>query len=146
MPELEGNGGRGSQPGGPISSKTALRSTKAGLWAVFLASFALATFGPWFNLTLGYTLMIASFVAACFGVGWADRASHEGKRNPAIANGIYAKSGAALSILALLVSAYYSGLFVFLVVFAPLWMIVGLLLYALHRSIVDTAARKGVGA
>jgi len=126
-------------------SETALRSTNAGLVAVFLASFALATFGPWFNLTLGYALMIASFVAACLGVGWADRASHEGKRNPAMTNGIYAKAGAALSILALLLSIYYTGLFVFLVVFAPLWIIAVLLLYALHRSNVDTGARKGVG-
>src|SRR3989449_2868729 len=39
---------------GPTLNATALRSTKAGLLALGIVSFALATFGPWFNLLLGY--------------------------------------------------------------------------------------------
>src|SRR5437867_9926476 len=57
-----------------------------------LVSFALATFGPWFNLLLGYGLMILSMAVAVVGVWWADRSAHEARRNRAMTNGIYAAS------------------------------------------------------
>jgi hypothetical protein len=145
MPDPEAHEHRSPQPGGPILSETALRSTKAGLAAAFLLSFAFATFGPSFNLTLGYALMIASFVAACLGIGWADRAAHEAHRNPAVTNGIYAKSGAALSTVAFLLTMYYTGLLFFLLFLLPISIFVVLVLYALHRSNVDTKARREVG-
>lgn len=146
MPDPEARERRSPQPGGPILSETALRSTKAGLVAVFLLSFAFATFGPSFDLALGYALMIASFVAACLGIGLADRAAHDARRNPAVTNGIYAKSGAALSMFAFLLSIYYTGLLSLLLFSLPIWIIVALLLYAFHRSNVDAKARQEVGA
>src|SRR2546428_147815 len=59
MPDLGAHdlGNLGSD--GPTLSAMALRSTKAGLVALCIVSFALATFGPWFNLLLAYGLMVA---------------------------------------------------------------------------------------
>src|SRR6266581_5671296 len=104
MPEPETNGLRILGSDGPTLNATALRSTKAGLLALGIVSFALATFGPWFNLLLGYGLMVASMAVAVVGIWWADRSAHETHRNPALTNGIYAKSGATLSAVALILS------------------------------------------
>src|SRR2546428_12691583 len=92
------------RPESPALNATALRSTKAGLVSFGLVSFALATFGPWFNLLLGYGLMAASMAVAVVGIAWVDRALHKTRRSPALTNGIYAKSGAALSIVSMLLS------------------------------------------
>src|SRR3989442_11829602 len=109
------------RPESPALNATALRSTKAGLVALCLVSFALATFGPWFNLVLGYGLMVASMAVALVGLWWADRSAHEAHRNPALTNGIYAKSGTILSVAALILSTYYTGFIVLLLSFWPLW-------------------------
>jgi len=131
---------------GRSSSRTALRSTKAGLVAVFFLSLTFATFGPAFNLVVAYGLMIAAIPAALLGLWWADRAAHEAQRDPTRTNGIYAKSGAVLSIAALFVSTYYTGFLVFILVFWPLvWM--GLLVvYAFHRASVTAKAAREAGA
>ena len=98
MPDPAAHEARSLPLDGPTLNGTALRSTKAGLVSLGLVSFALATFGPWFNLLLGYGLMAASMAVAVVGIAWADRALHKTRRSPALTNGIYAKSGAALSI------------------------------------------------
>src|SRR5436189_5988570 len=110
---------RSLRPEGPALNATALRSTKAGLVALFLVSFALATFGPWFNLLLGYGLMAASMAVAVFGIWWADRSAHQGHRNRGLTNGIYAKSGATLSVVALILSTYDTRLLLLILVFWP---------------------------
>ncbi len=134
------------QRDGRISSLTALRSTMAGLVAIFLLSLTFATFGPAFNLAVGYGLMIAAIPAALLGLWWADRAAHEVQRNPTLTNGVYAKSGAALSIAALFLSTYYTGFLVFILVFWPLvWMGV-LVVYAFHRASVTAKAAQEAGA
>src|SRR5438093_7286915 len=97
------------RPEGPALNATALRSTKAGLVALCLVSFALATFGPWFNLLLGYGLMILSMAVAGVGVWWADCSAHEARRKRAGTNRNYAQSGAALSLVALLLGTSHSG-------------------------------------
>ena len=117
---------------------TALRSTKAGLLALGTVSFALATFGPWFNLFLGYGLMAASMVVAVLGIWWADRSAHEVHRKPALTNGIFAKSGVALSAVALMLSTYYTGFLLFILVFWPLWFVALLLAWAFHRAWVES--------
>ena len=122
------------RPESPALNATALRSTKAGLVALCLVSFALATFGPWFNLLLGYGLMILSMAVAVVGVWWADCSAHEARRNRAVTNGIYAKSGATLSGVALTLSTYYTGFLLFILVFWPLWFIALLLTWAFHRA------------
>src|SRR2546426_12137276 len=106
MPDPETNGLRILGSEGPTLNATAFRSAKAGLLALGIVSFALATFGPWFNLLLGYGLMAASMAVAVFGIWWADRSAHEVHRKPGLTNGIFAKSGAALSVLALMLSPY----------------------------------------
>src|SRR5881396_3002524 len=68
MPDPEATDLRSLRPEGPALNATALRSTKAGLVALCLVSFALATFGPWFNLPLGYGLMILSMAVAVLGM------------------------------------------------------------------------------
>ena len=127
-------------------SATALRSTKAGLVALALVSFALATFGPWFNLILAYSLMVASMLFAIVALWWADRAGHDLRRIPATTNGIYAKAGAALSILALLLAAYYTGLLVVLLFLWPFALVAFLLAWAFHRAFVSTNDVWEVGA
>src|SRR6266508_1034851 len=88
MPDGEGRDVRSLRPAS-MPSGTALRSTRAGLVAVFLVSLVFATFGPWFNLLLAYLLMLGSTAVALVGLWWADRAAHEAVRNPAMTNGIY---------------------------------------------------------
>ncbi|TLZ96903.1 MAG: hypothetical protein E6J97_08735, partial [Methanobacteriota archaeon] len=68
MPDLGANGLRILGSEGPTLNATALRSTKAGLLALGIVSFALATFGPWFNLLLGYGLMATSIAVAVVGI------------------------------------------------------------------------------
>jgi len=131
---------------GPTLNATALRSTKAGLLALGIVSFALATFGPWFNLLLGYGLMAASMAVAVLGIWWADRSAHETRRTRAMTNGIYAKSGAALSAVALILSTYYTGLLLLILVFWPLWFIALLLTWAFHRAWVDSGVGSEVRA
>ncbi|HEX9567941.1 MAG TPA: hypothetical protein VGA48_10175 [Thermoplasmata archaeon] len=138
MPDPEANELRTRRSEGPILNATALRSTKAGLLALGIVSFALATFGPWFNLLLGYGLMVASMTVAVLGIWWADRSSHETRNSPALANGIYAKSGAALSVVALLLSAYYTGFLVLLLIYWPLWFVGLLLTWAFHQAWIDS--------
>ncbi len=125
---------------GPTLNGTALRSTKAGLVSLGLVSFALATFGPWFNLLLGYGLMAASMAVAVVGIAWADRALHKTRRNPALTNGIYAKSGAALSIVAMLLSMYYTGLLLLVLFFLPIVLIVLQVAWAFHLAWVGSDA------
>ena len=134
------------RPEGPALNATALRSTKAGLVALFLVSFALATFGPWFNLLLGYGLMILSMAVAVVGLWWADRSAHEAHRNRAMTNGIYARSGAALSLVALILGMYYTGFFFVILVFWPLWFVALLLTWAFHRAWIDSDAASEVHA
>src|SRR3989441_8471004 len=117
MPDPETKGLRTLRSEGPTFNSTALRSTKAGLMALGTVSFALATFGPWFNLLLGYGLMVASMAAAVMGIWWAGRAAHEVQRNRGLTNGIFPKSGAALSVAALILSAYYTRFLLFILVF-----------------------------
>src|SRR2546425_6764460 len=117
MPDPEANDLRTFRSEGPLLNAIALRSTKAGLMALGTVSFALATFGPWFNLLLGYGLMVASMAAAGMGIWWADRACHERERNRGMTNGIFAKSGAALSVATLILSAYYTRFLLFILVF-----------------------------
>src|SRR5439155_883582 len=94
MPDPEATDLRSIRPGGPALNATALRSTKAGLAALCLVSFALPTFAPGFNLLLGYGLMIVSMGVAVVGARSADRSAHEARRNDAATNGTNAKSGA----------------------------------------------------
>ena len=96
MPDLGAHDLGNLRSDGPTLSATALRSTKAGLVALCIVSFALATFGPWFNLLLAYGLMVGSMAVAVAGIWWADRAAHETHRDRTLTNGIYARSGAAL--------------------------------------------------
>src|SRR2546428_10807146 len=84
MPDSGAHGLGNLRSDGPTLSTTALRSTKAGLGALCIVSFALATFGPWFNLLLAYGLMVASMAVAVAGIWWADRAAHETHRDRAL--------------------------------------------------------------
>ena len=61
-------------------------------------------------------------------------------------NGIYAKSGAALSAVALILSTYYTGLLLLILVFWPLWFIALLLTWAFHRAWVDSGVGSEVRA
>ncbi len=146
MPDPGANDLRILRSEGPTLNATALRSTKAGLLALGIVSFALATFGPWFNLLLGYGLMVASMAVAVVGIWWADRSAHEARRNRALTNGTYAKSGAALSLVALLLCTYYTGFFFVVLVFWPLWFIALLLTWALHRAWIDSDVGSGARA
>ncbi len=146
MPDSGARELRGLRPDGSMLSATALRSTKAGLVALGIVSFALATFGPWFNLLLAYGLMVASMAIAVLGIWWADRASHVTHRDRTLTNGIYAKSGAALSVATLLLSMYYTGLLVLLLFFWPVLLVVLLVVWAFHRSFVDAVAGSEVRA
>src|SRR2546426_6074607 len=146
MPDPEANDLWPLRSEGPVLNATALRSTKAGLVALGIVSFALATFGPWFNLLVGYGLMIASMAVAVVGIWWADRCAHETHRNPALTNGIYAKSGATLSVAALILSTYYTGFLVLILVFWPLWFIALLLTWAFHRAWVHSDVASEVRA
>src|SRR3989442_13156233 len=123
MPDPETNGLRILGSEGPTLNATAFRSAKAGLLALGIVSFALATFGPWFNLLLGYGLMAASMAVAGLGIWWADRSAHQVHRNRGLTNGIYPKSGATLSVGALILSTYYTGLLLLILFFLPLWFI-----------------------
>src|SRR5881409_4370961 len=128
MPDPETNGLRILGSEGPTLNATALnatalRSTKAGLLALGIVSFALATFGPWFNLLLGYGLMATSIAVAVVGIWWADRSAHEIRRTHDMTNGIYAKSGATLSVVTLILSTYYTGFLVLILFTWPLWLI-----------------------
>ena len=125
---------------------TALRSTKAGLAALGIVCLALATFGPWFNLLLGYGLMVASMAVAVVGIWWADRSAHEARRNPALTNWIYAKSGATLSVVALILSTFYTGFIVVVLLFWPLWFIALLLTWAFHRAWINSDVASEVRA
>src|SRR2546426_4746147 len=127
MPDPETNGLRILGSEGPMLNATALRSTKAGLLALGIVSFALATFGPWFNLLVGYGLMIASVAVAVVGIWWADRSAHEIRRTHDMTNGIYAKSSAPLSVVTLILSTYYTGFLVLILFTWPLWFIALLL-------------------
>src|SRR5437667_10848545 len=146
MPDPEANALRILRPEGLALNATALRSTKAGLVALCLVSFALATFGPWFNLLLGYGLMILSMAVAVVGVWWADRSAHEARRNRAVTNGIYATSGAALSPVAYLLVMYYTGLLFSILLSWPLLSVALLLTWAFHRAWIDSDAASEVHA
>ena len=146
MPDSGAHDLRNLRSDGPTLSATALRSTKAGLVALCIVSFALATFGPWFNLLLAYGLMVASMAVAVAGIWWADRAAHETHRDRTLTNGIYARSGAALSVATLLLSMYYTGLLVLFLVFWPVLFVVLLIVWTLHRSLVDAGTASGVRA
>lgn len=146
MPDPGGNDNRTRRSEGPTLNATALRSTKAGLLALGIVSFALATFGPWFNLLLGYALMVVSMAVGVVGLWWADRSAHETRRSPALTNGIYAKSGAALSVVALTLSTYYTGFLLFILVFWPLWFIALLLAWAFHRAWIESNVGSEVRA
>src|SRR3989442_2713777 len=106
MPDPETNDLRILGSEGPTLNALALRSTKAGLLALGIVSFALATFGPWFNLLLGYGLMAASMAVAVLGIWWADRSAHQVHRNRRLTNGIYAKMGAIPSVGGWILSTY----------------------------------------
>src|SRR5437867_11536529 len=110
MPDLGANDVRTRRSEGPMLNATALRSTKAGLLELGIVSFALATFGPWFNLLVGYGLMIASVAVAGVGIWWADRSADELRRTHDMTNGIYAKSGATRAVVTVILSTYYTGL------------------------------------
>src|SRR5436309_1422388 len=146
MPDPETNGLRILGSEGPTLNATALRSTKAGLLALGIVSFALATFGPWFNLFLGYGLMNASIAVAVLGIWWADRSAHQVHRNRGLTNGIYAKSGATLSVVALILSIYYSGLLLLILIFWPLWFVALFLTWAFHRAWIESDVASEVRA
>src|SRR2546430_13819379 len=97
MPDLGANDVRTRRSEGPMLNATALRSTKAGLLALGTVSFALATFGPWFNLLVGYGLMIASVAVAVAGLMGADRLGPRTRKNHRHTNGIFAEAGATPS-------------------------------------------------
>src|SRR5437867_7031573 len=146
MPDPETNGLRILGSEGPTLNATALRSTKAGLLALGIVSFALATFGPWFNLLVGYGLMIASVAVAVVGIWWVDRSAHEIRRTHDMTNGIYAKSGATLSVVTLILSTYYTGFLVLILFTWPLWFIALLLTWAFHRAWIDSNVGSEVRA
>ena len=146
MPDPGGNDNRTRRSEGPTLNATAVRSTKAGLLALGTVSFALATFGPWFNLLLGYGLMVASMAMAFVGIWWADRAAHATRRTRTMTNGTYAKSGAALSVAALMLSSYYSGFLLLILVFWPLWFVALLLTWAFHRAWIESDVGSEVRA
>src|SRR3989441_9111874 len=146
MPDLGAHDLGNLRSDGPTLSATALRSTKAGLLALGIVSFALATFGPWFNLLLAYGLMAASMAVAVLGIWWADRSAHQVHRNRGLTNGIYAKSGATLSVVALILSTYYTGLLLLILFFWPLWFIGLLLTWAFHRAWVESNVGSEVRA
>ncbi|TLZ78309.1 MAG: hypothetical protein E6K07_05860 [Methanobacteriota archaeon] len=83
---------------------------------------------------------------AVAGIWWADRAAHEAHRDRTLTNGIYARSGAVLSVATLLLSIYYTGLLVLFPVFWPVLFVVLLILWALHRSLVDAQTASEVRA
>src|SRR6266487_917828 len=118
MPDQEGRDVRSLRPASMLSG-TALRSARAGLVAMFLVSLVFATFGPWFNLTLAYGLMVASLAVGGLGIWWADGAVHEAARNAQLTNGIYAKAGVFLSTVPLPPSTYYTGHTAYGVKFSP---------------------------
>src|SRR5256885_11690910 len=99
MPDLGANDDRTRRSEGPMLNATALRSTKAGLLALGIVSFALATFGPWFNLLVGYGLMIASVAVAVVCTWWADPSGHEIRRTHPLTQGDYTRQGAPRSDL-----------------------------------------------
>src|SRR5438093_4940054 len=146
MPDLGANDVRTRRSGGPMLNATALRSTKAGLLALGIVSFALATFGPWFNLLVGYGLMIASVAVAVVGIWWADCSAHEIRRTHDMTNGIYAKSGATLSVVRLVLSTYDPGLLVLVLFTWPLWFIALLLTSPFHRAWIDSNVGSEVRA
>ena len=146
MPDPEATDLRTLRLDGPSLNATALRSTKAGLLALGIVSLALATFGPWFNLPLGYGLMVASMAVAVAGIWWADRAAHATERSHDLTNGMYAKSGATLSVVALILSAYYTGFLVLILFTWPLWVIGLLLTWAFHRAWIDSNVGSEVRA
>src|SRR2546427_3706545 len=146
MPDPETNGLRTPRSEGPMLNATALRSTKAGLLALGIVSFALATFGPWFNLLVGYGLMIASVAVAVVGILWADRSAHEIRRNHDLTHGIYAKAGATLLVVTLILLTYYTGFLVLILFTLPLWFIALLLTWAFHRAWIDSNVGSEVRA
>src|SRR3989442_11998392 len=108
MPDLGANDVRARRSEGPMLNATALRSTKAGLLALGIVSFALATFGPWFNLLIGYGLMIASVAVAVLCLWWGGRLGSGIRRSHRLSNGDYPKSGATLSCLSFFPLAYHT--------------------------------------
>jgi len=91
-------------------------------------------------------LMVASMAAAVAGIWWADRSAHEVHRNRVLTNGFYAKSGAALSVVALMLSAYYTGFLLLILVCWPLWFVAFLLFWAFHRAWVESGVGSEVRA
>src|SRR3989442_1785712 len=120
MPDPETNGLRILGSEGPMLNATALRSTKAGLLALGIVSFALATFGPWFNLLLGYGLMAASVAGAELGIWCGGFSVHIAGRDRGLTNGVFAKSGAPVLGGVLVFFAYCTGVLLALFFFLPL--------------------------
>jgi hypothetical protein len=107
-------------------------SIQGGLVAVALVGATLATFGPSFHLPLAYGLLANAVVAATCGFAWADRVAHARTAVPMARR--QARSGQVLSGIALVLILYYTGIWIFLVLAAPLVFVVGLLAWSLHRA------------
>jgi hypothetical protein len=114
------------------------------LAAVGLVGLTMATFGPFFHIALAYALLAVAFGAAVCSLWWADRAAHAatvqglGRRD--------ARRGWILSGIALLLILYYAVTWIYLVVFFPIALVIGLIGWSIHLGRVErSGARPKVG-
>jgi len=108
---------------------------QAGLLAIALIGITLATFGPFFFLSLAYVLISAAGAFALLGWRWADRVLHLAKTQSRVRTD--AQIGRILSIVSLLFVLYYSGLWILLAVTWPIVLFFGLLAWSAHRARVN---------
>ena len=92
------------------------------------------TFGVWSNLPIAYALTSAAIIAGFLGLHWAHQASHALRRNPRLGGKAHARLGATLALVALLGSAYASGLLLLLIhpVAWTFWIALGIVLLPAH--------------
>src|SRR5439155_20851708 len=112
-----------------------LRALQAGLASLFLLFAALATFGPWFQITLAQVLTSASIVVGLAGLRWSHRASHSRQRNPEEAGAGFATAGWLASLFGIVVSGIYNGaiLFVLHPLAIPIVILALLVFAAVHE-------------
>ncbi len=105
---------------------------QAGLLAIALVGITLATFGPFFFLSLAYVLMAAAGAIALLGWRWDDRVLHLARTRSRVRTD--AQIGRILSTVSLLFVVYYSGLWILLAVTWPIVLLFGLLAWSAHRA------------
>ncbi|MGI0148642.1 MAG: hypothetical protein ACREDF_03815 [Thermoplasmata archaeon] len=129
--------------GGRAVEIDASHSVQAGLIAMFFVGTAIATFGPFFQLSTGLGLLVCAFLAAAFGLRAADRAGHANASSAVVRRDVLA--GRLLAVIALICISYLTGVWLLLVALWPLVLFVGLLAWAVHRSRTDrTPTRQEV--